>query len=251
MLRQLANLRRYGRLRTNAPTRRKGKPAFLKEHPEYEITGMLDLVFAHYGKSGGDFFFIQIGAFDGVTADPLHHLVHQHGWRGVLVEPQIEAFELLKKNYGDCEGLQFHNVAIGPCDGEITLYTRTGGMVQAASVEKHLMNKPGRRRVLDARSVPCWTFSRLLAESDVPETIDLAQIDAEGCDFEIIRSFDFERFKPAIIRYEHMVLSQADRNACLELLAGHGYRFILEDADTTAYLERASLHQSSHDAKAA
>ena len=154
----------------------------------------------------------------------------------MLVEPQLEAFELLKKNYSGQQGLQFYNVVIGPHDGEITLYTRDGGMVQAASIEKQLMNKPGhRRRLLDARRVPCWTFDTLLQEAHAPKVIDLLQIDAEGFDYEIIRSIDFDRVKPAIIHYEHMVLSQPDRNACLELLARHGYRFFLEDSDTTAY----------------
>ncbi len=244
MLRQLANLRRYGRLRTNDPTPRRRKPRFLREHPELEISNLLDLVVAHYGRPGSDFFFVEIGAFDGVTADPIHHLVRQNQWRGVLVEPQQEAFELLQKNYRGQPGLQFFNVVIGPHDGEITLYTRTGGMVQAASIEKQLMNKPGRRRrMLDARQVPCWTFDRLLREANAPAAIDLLQIDAEGFDFEIIRSIDFQRVKPAIIHYEHMVLSQTDRDACLELLASHGYRFLLEDSDTTAYHAEAAARQ--------
>jgi FkbM family methyltransferase len=236
MLRQLANLRRYGRLRTNDPTPRKRKPQFLREHPELEFSKVLEFIVAHYDKPDRDFFFVEIGAFDGVTADPIYDLVRQRGWHGVLVEPQLEAFELLKKNYRDQQGLQFFNVVIGDHDGEATLYTRDGGMVQAASIEKQLMNKPGRRRhIVDARQVPCWTFDTLLKEAAAPQTIDLLQIDAEGFDYEIIRSIDFDRVKPAIIHYEHMVLSQPERNACLELLASHGYRFCLEDSDTTAY----------------
>lgn len=236
MLRQLHNLWKFGRLRTNDPTTRRRKPRFLKENPEYEMSGALEFVIAHHGRPANDFFFIEIGAFDGVTADPIYDLVRRHGWRGVLVEPQREAFRLLQKNYDGVEGLQFFDVVIGPHDGEITLYTRNSGMVQAASIEPQLMNKPGRRRrEMDARQVPCWTFERLLREANAPDHIDLLQIDAEGFDFEIIRSIDFAQVKPAIIHFEHMVLSQADRNACLELLAAHGYRFMLEDSDTLAY----------------
>lgn len=236
MLRQLNNLWRYGRLRTNCSTPRKRKPRILRERPELEFGNMIDFVQAHHGKRGEDFFFVQIGAFDGVTADPIYHLVKKHGWHGVLVEPQAEAFELLQKNYKDQSGLQFFSVAIGAEDGEISLFTRSDGLVQAASLEKHLMNKPGRRRkLLQERRVPCWTFDRLLREANAPHEIDLLQIDAEGFDYEIIRSLDFQAVKPAMIHYEHMVLSDADRNACLELLAHHGYRFILQDNDTLAY----------------
>lgn len=238
MLRQINNLWRYGRLRTNSSTPRKRKPRILRERPELEINNMLDFVQAHHGKCGSDFFFVQIGAFDGVTADPIYHLVRRYGWRGVLVEPQAEAFKLLQENYADQAGLQFFSVAIGPEDGEISLFTRANGMVQAASLAKHLMKKPGHHsKLLEERRVPCWTFERLLQEAHAPREIDLLQIDAEGYDYEIIRSIDFDSVKPAIIHYEHMVLSQADRNACLELLASHGYRFLLQDNDTLAYYD--------------
>ncbi|MBC8353898.1 MAG: FkbM family methyltransferase [Planctomycetes bacterium] len=254
MLRQLNNLWRYGRLRTNSSTPRKRKPKILCERPELEIGNMIDFVQAHHGKRGEDFFFVQIGAFDGVTADPIYGLVRKHGWHGVLVEPQVEAFDLLQKNYADQSGLQFFNIAIGAEDGEISLFTRTDGMVQAASLEKHLMNKPGRRRrLLQERRVPCWTFGRLLTESNAPHDIDLLQIDAEGFDYEIIRSIDFNVVKPAIIHYEHMVLSEPDRNACLELLASEGYRFVLQDNDTLAYRDASYVgeHRSSTAARAA
>jgi hypothetical protein len=115
-------------------------------------------------------------------------------------------------------------------------------MIQAASLERHLMNKPGRRRkLLEERRVPCWTFSRLLKEANAPRDIDLLQIDAEGFDYEIILSIDFNAVRPAIVHYEHMVLSEPNRNACLELLAGHGYRFFLQDNDTLAYHDASQM----------
>jgi len=237
MLRQVVNLYKYGRIRTNASTPRSRQPKLLRQQPDLVIRNLLDFVVAHHGKPAKDFFFIQIGAFDGMTDDPIYELVRAQQWRGVLIEPQLEAFELLKKNYDSQPGLQFYNVAIGAQDGEVSLYTRAGGMVQAASLEAHLMNKPGRRRRVDCRQVPCWTFATLLEKAQVPNHVDLLQIDAEGADFEIIQAIDFRLFKPTIIRYEHMVLCERDRNACLQLLAQHGYRFLLEDNDTTAYLD--------------
>ena len=39
--------------------------------------------------------FVQIGAFDGTTHDPLYPFIVKHGWAGVLVEPQRIACKLL------------------------------------------------------------------------------------------------------------------------------------------------------------
>ena len=37
--------------------------------------------------------FVQIGANDGVTGDPIRRFILEFGWSGVLVEPQLEIFE--------------------------------------------------------------------------------------------------------------------------------------------------------------
>ena len=235
MLRQLRNLWHYGRVRTTARTERGHKPHFLRQHPELEVRDLLELVVTRYARCDSEFFFVQIGAFDGRRGDPLFQLVRQRDWRGILVEPQSAAFELLQKNYECQPGLQFFNVAIGSEDGELTLYTRRDGPTSIASTQRHLLVKPGffRDEVI-ACTVPCWTLSTLLDRAHAPDRLDLLQIDTEGFDYEIIRSIDFQRVTPTIIRYEHQILSAHDRDACLKLLAENGYRFFLEDCDTTA-----------------
>lgn len=70
-----------------------------------------------------DFFFVQIGANDGLRNDPIHHYVRKYGWKGILVEPQSKVFSSLVKNYEGHSGLIFENVAIGEEDGEIELFT--------------------------------------------------------------------------------------------------------------------------------
>lgn len=171
-----------------------------------------------------------------MTGDPIYDLVHRHNWHGALIEPQGSVFETLQRNYAGHEGLQFFNVAIGPQDGELTFFSRPNGDV-CASASAHLLRKPGgRKNDVQVARVPCWTLSTLLSKLKAPRRIDLLLIDAEGWDYEIIRSIDFTSMRPRIIRYEHQVLSERDRNACLALMAQQGYRFLLEDADTTAIL---------------
>ena len=67
------------------------------------------------------------------------------------------------------------------------------------------------------------------------ERVDLVQIDAEGFDWPIIRSIDFARLRPAIIRFEYRNMPARDADACLELLAAHGYRFLIEPRDIIAH----------------
>ncbi len=235
MRRQIANLIYTGRFRTTAATQRKGKPEILRKQPSLEIHNYLEMALAQEQVDHSQFFFVQIGAFDGREGDHLNQLIRKHGWRGVLVEPQPHAYEALQKTYADQPQLKLVNVAIGPQEGTLTLYTRKSGSVPIASVSKRLLIKPGHSSdEVVAMDVPCWTFSRLVEEAQVPGKIDLVQIDTEGFDFEIIKSIPLGEIRPTVIRYEHALLSEKDRNACIELLCSHGYRILLEDRDTMA-----------------
>jgi FkbM family methyltransferase len=59
-----------------------------------------------------DFFFVNIGANDGVVADPTYPFIRKYGWRGIAVEPVPYVFEQLKENYADIEGVILENAAI-------------------------------------------------------------------------------------------------------------------------------------------
>lgn len=50
-------------------------------------------------KATKDFFFIQIGAHDGIMDDPIHEWIERFGWRGIFVEPQSAPFNRLKTGY--------------------------------------------------------------------------------------------------------------------------------------------------------
>jgi hypothetical protein len=64
--------------------------------------------------------------------------------------------------------------------------------------------------------------------------VDLIQIDAEGYDWQIIRSIDFSVLRPAILRFEYRNLRSHDADSCLELLSSHGHRFLVEPRDIIA-----------------
>jgi hypothetical protein len=81
--------------------------------------------------------------------------------------------------------------------------------------------------------VNCHTIESALRAAAL-DHVDLIQIDAEGHDWPIIRSIDFTKLRPAIIRFEYRNLSIADADACLEFLAAHRYRFLLEPRDIIA-----------------
>jgi FkbM family methyltransferase len=206
-------------------------------------------------RAGSEVSFIQIGAFDGVSNDPLHPFIIAHRWRGVLVEPQTAPFDQLKKNYRGHDQLTFVNAAIGETDGVIDFYVVPEGenlpprsqniaSLKKDNVLKHRDGLPDygvrvgiediEERV-EAVQVETLTFATLVERCGV-ERLDLLQVDAEGYDARILAQVDFERFHPPIVRYEHMHLSGEEQEATLRLLRGHGYLVVIGFTETLAYI---------------
>lgn len=62
--------------------------------------GVIDEILRRLGISQG--WCVEFGAYDGKSDSNTWNLIHNRGWKGVLIEPLPDAFQKLKKN---CEGL--------------------------------------------------------------------------------------------------------------------------------------------------
>ena len=221
-------------------------PPLFFQKPDSQLSFDLEFVVAHLMLRKQKIFFVQIGANDGMAADPLYKFVTKFGWNGILVEPQPQIFEQLKKNYENWgQNLKFVNAAVSEQDGFRTLYTARcdSGSHQRAhffsSFDKSVISRqtswiPDIAQRIEETAVPCISMDTLLKHADGHE-IDLLQMDTEGYDFEILKMIDFSKMRPVIICYEHANLSKRDMQAASELLFSQGYRMARDNLDTLAY----------------
>lgn len=204
------------------------------------ICEYLNLIIEKYNHK--DFFFIEIGAHDGVYIDPIYRFVTKHGWRGILVEPVPYLFKKLMQNYTGYTGLTFENAAISNTDDEREFYYLQKvidgkDLSGVGSFDKDSWLKKKRKRCRNAEEkkwwienvrphfekiyVPCLSYQSLLEKHSV-KRLDLLQIDVEGYDFDIIKQIDFNNVRPQIIHYEHSHLG-LDTEASWNFLQEHGY----------------------------
>ncbi len=210
-------------------------PPLLTRRPELAVRSWLPFVVSHELLKNRDLTFLQIGAFDGVGDDDLHELISRHRLRGVLVEPQPSAFARLERTYRDQPQVVLLQAAIAEREGTRELYCRRGAATMAASFDRDHLRRHGIPDAeIVAQSVECHTVASALRTAGI-DRVDLVQIDAEGFDWPIIRSIDFTRLRPAIVRFEYRNMPTRDADACLELLAAHGYRFLIEPRDIIAH----------------
>ena len=220
-------------------------PPVLGANPRARLRLSFDHVLCrHLVHQPGVPYFVQVGAFDGVSGDPLYPYVKRGLLKGCLVEPQADAFERLKANYAGVEGMAFKRAAIGPRSGSATLYSVRPGtagpewLPQIASFSretllKHARYIPGLEESIITEAVPMVTFEELMADLSAPP--DIVVIDTEGYDFEVIKHLRAAGLKPRLILYEHKHLSAADQNACAGLLLAAGYEVASVGEDTVAY----------------
>jgi FkbM family methyltransferase len=226
-------------------------PPSAVKHPHGELSFDLEFVIAHLMLHQPAPFFLQIGANDGISNDPLYKFVTRFGWEGILLEPLPEVFEQLKVTYKDYEKLQLINAAISEQDGTRPIYTvRMEGASfdrahQFSSFRKDVLLTqtkwlPDMAHRIEEREVQCVTFDTLLDKA-MGRQVDLLQIDAEGYDLAILKMINFSRMHPAIVCYEHANLSKAQQDEAASLLFDRGYRLTRDSLDTIAYKPHESF----------
>nr|RNJ70994.1 MAG: FkbM family methyltransferase [Leptolyngbya sp. IPPAS B-1204] len=225
---------------------------------ELPFIDLLDLIVRDYQQHNPEMFFIQIGAHDGSSVDPISQLVRNCQWRGILVEPQPQTFQSLQQNYQDQPQLKFENAAIGAEDGTVTFYTVRSDrgelpfwLSQSASLSKEVVwgalyywrnvkqleaIPEDLESMIQEIAVPALTLESLLNKHGV-DRVDLLVIDTMGFDYEILKMVPFEHIKPAIIHFEHSFLSPAEQQACFQFLAEQGYSLAKVAVDTIACLQ--------------
>jgi len=208
-------------------------PRQLLEPSLLRVVEFDDIICRHMFEHGEACVFVQVGAYDGVSTDPLHKYITRCGWRGVMLEPQPRPASQLRALYADNPGIVVMQVAVDRERRQRSLYTVesddlpkwAGGMASfdRAHIEKHDYLFPGIDEKIRELTIDCVTFADVL-ENLPPGRLDLLQIDAEGADGYLLGLFPFDRIRPAIVHWEIKNMTRAQQEATLDQLCGLGYR---------------------------
>lgn len=204
---------------------------------------ILDLAVRATSADNSDFFFVQIGANDGIRHDPLRELVQELGLKGLLVEPLPDIFEDLKHNYASEPQLMFKNAAVSSGEETIELarfrsdVPGDDSLHSLASAEvdriRQLAYAHGLEDYVEHVEVPCVTFETLIDEFDV-DRVDMLVIDVEGHEWELLQAAFDTGLRPKIIFIEFLHLSFADRLDAEAALTKHGYAIAYSGIDLVA-----------------
>lgn len=194
-------------------------------------------------------FFVQVGSNDGRHGDPISHFIRrERRWSGIFIEPVPDIFKRLKTHYGPDPRFIYENVLIGTSRNLTKFYHVSDrakqelgddlprwydqlGSFDRNHIVKHLdgLLEPYIVEV----ELPCTLLQDVLDRNAV-QHIDLLHIDTEGYDYAVLAQFDFDRYRPAVVLYEHKHLSNELRRKARELLVTRGYTVRDHSSDTLA-----------------
>ena len=172
---------------------------------------------------------IIIGAHDLISHDDIADVLQNiKTGRIFAFEPRPDYYELLIENAKKLKiELTPINEAVAPTDGDIKIYeidkSKLGLYPEwangiASSSLDHVLKIASREHVVSAvykSSSPDSWFSRFEIQK-----IKYLQIDAEGYDYEILRSVNLMLHQPSIIKFEFVNLSTTEKKEVVMALTG-------------------------------
>jgi FkbM family methyltransferase len=170
------------------------------------------------GKRDG--WFIEFGAADGLELSNTYLLESEHGWKGVVAEPNPDYHALLK--------LHRHCTVSTKCvwtkGGDTVRFrcTAHGHLSRMVDVDPHDHHeRDGNRSEYRDVDVETITLNDLLRQTGAPHDLDYLSIDTEGSELAILESLDWRRWRPRLITVEHNWTPM--REGIEKLLAEQGY----------------------------
>jgi FkbM family methyltransferase len=205
--------------------------------------------------------FVKVGANDGITGGPVSDaLLANEKWKGLLIEPVPFIFDKLRKNFSDSQRYILEQVAIGAHPGKATFYYVDAKAIDAIPdlpfwydqlgsfsrdhIVKHLDG------VLTPFILECSVEVRPLAEvlkKNGIRDVHLLHIDAEGYDYEVLKTIDLSSAAPAAILLEHKNLSDSDRAELVQHLRRHRYSVDDCGGDLFAVHKKSPLSKLARD----
>jgi len=175
-----------------------------------------------------DGYFVDVGANDPRRGSQTWHL-EQRGWKGVLVEPQPDLAERLRR---DRNARVVAAACSSPANSDRMMTLRLAGPYSSLNASLAAQGVSARASI----EVPVRTLDDILREAKAPVPIDFISIDVEGHELEVLKGLALDRWRPRLILLEdHLGDLAAHR-----YLTAADYRIIRRTGLNSWYVPRAA-----------
>ena len=187
----------------------------------------------NYKKKG---LFIDVGCHHPTRLNNTH-LLYKHGWRGINIDMSKISIDLF--NRVRSQDLNIHS-AVSCKNGIINYYTNKELFLRAS-----LIQKKGKEKFKYAKKVKSQKLDQILNKTKYKRSlIDFLSIDAEGADYEVLKSLSFKKYKPKLICVEiwknNIKNADIKNHKIYKFLSKKKYRFVKKLADNYFFQIKAN-----------
>ena len=182
-----------------------------------------DLFVLYYLNEKRTGFFVEFGATNGISLSNTYLLEKEYGWTGILAEPGIIWNSQLKSN----RNCSIDNRCVWTVSGTKLIFNETEN-ASLSQIDLYAENDfmAAKRNVRSNYEVSTISLCDLLETYNAPLSIDYLSIDTEGSEYEILKAFNFEKFKIRVITIEHNF--SESRPLIFNLLSRNGYKRVFD-----------------------
>jgi FkbM family methyltransferase len=197
----------------------------------FGLNGMdkaLEIYLPSYGT------FVELGANDGKSQSNTLHLEKYHGWRGLLIEPEISNYEKCKINRkaivvnAACVSFNYESETVPFIYSDLMTIASSGletdindpvsHATLGISVQKHVSNHEF--------NAPAQTLNSILVKHSLDCDIDLLSLEVEGAEIEVLKGLDHSHF-----RFGHCLIESRSEKKLAEFMQLNGYELITKLSD--------------------
>ena len=165
------------------------KKSYSMEKEDLEITKRLNKI-----KNG---FYVDVGGYHPVHRNNTY-LLYKKNWRGINIDLSKFSIDLFK--FARPEDINL-NLAVSKTNKKIKYYTQKK-ISQLTTIYKDIANKRMQGPIIE-KEIMSNTLTALIGKTKYKnKRIDFLNIDAEGADFEILESLNFDVYRPKLICVE-------------------------------------------------
>lgn len=159
-----------------------------------------DIILCEYlfaGKQKG--FFVDVGAFHPKIISNSYKL-SKRGWVGINIDPNPQAMNLFKKYRKKDTNLR---LGISDTAEKKTYYNFafSGANTFDEEFAQEKMSKKW-NKLISKEEIQCLPLKDILTEHAPKSKIDLLDVDVEGHDLNVLKSNDWDRFRPSVVLVE-------------------------------------------------
>lgn len=181
--------------------------------------------------------YVDVGCYHPLVGSNTYLLHKNYGWSGINIDANPETIALFNKKRPQDTNL---NYGVGERNENLTFYRFTEPAVNTFSKAFYEERLKQGSELLEKKEIEVRTLAELLDSCNLNKPIDVLDIDVEGLDLAVVKSNNWDKYRPKMILIEDQTeVNDLYGLPSYQYLTPLGYKLIFNTFSTSFYLDES------------